>query len=396
MSGKTEKIPLKMALLTPVFVGSGKSAVFGQDVEIIENRAVFYSFDKILERAAGDRIGLEKISEKLKNGGSIFEMVSGNVLKESELYTINAEKPIAYSNEILTFVKDARNIPFIPATSLKGSLRTLLMWYYLEEHPKIKRQLEEKIEKISNIRDKRRRSRELRNIKDPQNEVFGKDAQQDILKAVRVDDAYGSVKNLSVNTVKVFDVTNDGKHAGFKSLGRNARLESIDRATPILVEAMKPGTELKTAIHIDKFFLEESVLQNKDWFKKNVFDNTYRNLCKISYEYALKKIKKDGRFLLNYRGQLPSIDLVLKRLANLIDIVEKDKNAIYLQTAWGIGWKGMTGDYLDDRLAPVLADLIANRSAKIFPKTRRFATRIVNGKEMAAYPFGWIKLKMEG
>ncbi len=393
---KTEKIPLKISLLAPIFVGSGNRAILGQDVKINGATAIFYSFNKILEQIADDRRTLEKISEKLKNGESISDMVSEDMLKNSELYTVNVKKPFASSREILTFVKDARNIPYIPATSLKGSLRTLLMRHYLEERPKVKRELEEKIEKAAKMQDKRQRRSAFKDIKDPQKEVFGKDAQQDILKAVRVDDAYGAIENLSVNTVKVFDISNDGENAGFrKSLGRNARLENIESATPILVEAMKTGTELKTAIYLDEFFLENSKMKNKEWFKKNVFNDTYSNLCKISSEYALKEILKEGKFLYKYAKKLSTLNPAVNMLDSLIDAIEKDKNAIYLQTAWGIGWKGMTGDYLSERIAPALSNLIANRHADIFPKTRRFATRIVNGKETAAYPFGWIKLKRE-
>lgn len=378
------KIPLTLTILSPVHIGSGNKAIVGQDVIIKENKAIFLSFDRIIQYYANDRRKIAEISDALSRGENVLRTIPNANLSKFVLYKIPFENNNVYVREISTFIKDAHGLPYIPATSLKGSLRTLILQEYLNTHTD---KLEDFIAKYRE--NKRYRKTKIESL------LFGSDAKKDLFKAVRIDDAYLSIKDISIKIVKVFDISNDGSRAGFRrSRGRSSDLVEISSATPIVVEAVRIFTKLKTALYIDKFTLEKSRLDgDKDWLIGKVFSNTYENLCNISKRYALREIKEEKNFLAKYGKNLKDVSYVTNYFDKLKEIVEKDNEAIYLRTGWGIGWKGMTGDYLSNHTVKNLH--ISKRDAVVFPKTRRFATIMHDGKEYALYPFGWTKLKKE-
>lgn len=379
------KIPLTLTILSPVHIGSGEKATVGQDLMISQNKAVFLSFDKIIQQYANDKMKIEEIADALSRGENALKTIPPQILSNFILYEIPLENSNTYMREISTFIKDANGLPYIPATSLKGSLRTLVLQEYLNTH-------KDKIKQFVNDSKKN---------KDIENYVFGADAKEDPFKAVRIDDIYLSIKDLSIKVAKVFDISNDGRIAGFRKSGKSTEITDISSATPIVVEAVETSYPLKTTLYIDKFEIKESDPNKKfkldeNWFKSNLFSNTYDNLCKISKLYALKEIDEERKFLDQYGKNIKNlneISYVIEYYNKLKEMIEKDGEAIYLRTGWGIGWKGMTGDYLSFEDVKKLN--IPKRDAVVFPKTRRFATKIQNGKEYAMNPFGWIKLRKE-
>ena len=129
----------------------------------------------------------------------------------------------------------------------------------------------------------------------------------------------------------------------------------------------------------------------------NLLSNPYKNLSEISVEYAKREIDREVDFLNKFVKECKDLKAVIGVLKKLKSKIEKDPEAIYLRIAWGIGWRGMTGDYMDDGTIRALLNskiIKQGRSkATIFPKTRRFVVLLIDGKEYPCFPFGWIKLK---
>lgn len=393
------KIPLKVTLLTPLHIGSGRELIVGQDVLIRNGEVIVLSFDRILKEFSHNKILLEKLSGIVANrvNMSINEVISETKISRFVEYKLPVKKTFDKIRRIKEFIKDAHLKPYIPGTTIKGGVRTLIFQKYIREHPRVfDEHLKNGLNKLSKLENRRERDYLKAKIKNFEKEVFGKDAKIDPLKSFSVSDAYLEIKDLKVYTSKVFDISNDGERCGWrKSKGRESELTGISEATPIFVEALNGGSTSHTEIFVDEFYLKRCKFN--EWFV-NLLSNPYKNLSKISVEYAKREIDREVDFLSKFVKGCKELKAVIEILnKKLKKEIEKDPEAIYLRIAWGIGWKGMTGDYLDEGTIRALLNskiIKQGRSkATIFPKTRRFAMLLIDGKEYPCFPFGWIKLK---
>ncbi|RKX92101.1 MAG: type III-A CRISPR-associated RAMP protein Csm5 [Spirochaetes bacterium] len=386
------KIPLKVTLLTPLHIGSGRELIVGQDVLIRNGEAVVLSFDEILKNYYHNMSFIGRISNVIANRGSLSEIMSERDILKFVKYKVSVKKKnFTRARKIKEFIKDAHLNPYIPGTSIKGGIRTLIFQKYVRDNPKVFKGFKDEISKFVKTRNKNSE----KDIKNFEKEVFGKDAKIDPLKSFSVSDAYLEIKDLKVYTSKIFDISNDGERCGWrKSKGRESELTGISEATPIFVEAIKDGSTSHTEIYIDSFYLNKVGFDK--WFV-NLLSNPYKNLSEISVEYAKREIDREVDFLNKFVKECKDLKAVIGVLKKLKSKIEKDPEAIYLRIAWGIGWRGMTGDYMDDGTIRALLNskiIKQGRSkATIFPKTRRFVVLLIDGKEYPCFPFGWIKLK---
>jgi len=386
------KIPLKVTLLTPLHIGSGRELIVGQDVLIRNGEAVVLSFDEILKNYYHNMSFIGRISNVIANRGSLSEIMSERDILKFVKYKVSVKKKnFTRARKIKEFIKDVHLNPYIPGTSIKGGIRTLIFQKYVRDNPKVFKGFKDEISKFVKTRNKNSE----KDIKNFEKEVFGKDAKIDPLKSFSVSDAYLEIKDLKVYTSKIFDISNDGERCGWrKSKGRESELTGISEATPIFVEALSGGSTSHTEIFVDEFYLKRCKF--KDWFV-NLLSNPYKNLSEISVEYAKREIDREVDFLNKFVKECKDLKAVIGVLKKLKSKIEKDPEAIYLRIAWGIGWRGMTGDYMDDGTIRALLNskiIKQGRSkATIFPKTRRFVVLLIDGKEYPCFPFGWIKLK---
>ena len=386
------KIPLKITLLTPLHIGSGKELVVGQDMLIKNSKALIFSFDKILQEFSHDKMILGRLSKIIADRKSIDEVIPENQILKFVKYRVSLRKSLAPPSSVKEFIKDIYLKPYIPGTSIKGGIRTLIFQRYVRDNPKVFTNFKKEISRFIQTGNKSNK----KDIENFEKEVFGKDAKMDPLKSLSVNDAYLEIKDLNVYTSKVFDISNDGEKCGWrKSKGRDSEIGEISNATPIFLEAIKDGSTGNAEIYIDNFYLNK-VGFNK-WFV-DLFSNPYKNLSEISVEYSLKEIDKEVDFLSKFVKECKELRAVVGFLnKKLKKEIENDPEAIYLRIAWGIGWKGMTGDYMDEgTVRALLNSKIIKQGrlrATIFPKTRRFVVLLIDGKEYPCFPFGWIKLK---
>ncbi len=391
MDGINEIIPIKVTVLSPIHIGSGKTANIEMETLEKENGIIaFLSLDKLLEEVASNKRLLYELSRKIagESREPLEKIIPANILKKSEIYTVKDRRSSRYSRDLKTFIRDARNVPFIPGSSLKGALRTLVFSAYLKEHEELLNA--GKFE--SNRRDRRKSNY------NPEEKVFGKDAQKDPMKILKTEDIYFGNENISLRTVKMFDLSNDGTRCGFKKMGRNGELTSTSSATPINVEALNEKTVLNGEIAIDKYYANKTLNGNSsidaEWFG-TLFKDFFQILSVSSKYESLEYIESELEFFKKY-GSNCDVRNVIDFYENLKSEVEKSKNTIYLKMAWGIGWKGMTGNvYHNGLLSKIVSgkNLSRGRNAVVFPKTRRLFTERGPHIEFAVYPAGWLKIE---
>ncbi len=388
---KSIKIALTMEFLTPLHIGSGKTLRFGQDVFRSKDGDLFViSFDKLLEELSTDRHLFAQITDALSRGEGVERLIPEERLKKYEIYKLE-NVSTAYAIDVSGFIKDAHNRPFVPASSIKGGLRTLILRAFLMDHPEFVKRFE------NYLRGGRVDKKQINNFEE---DIFGRNAQKDLLKALRVVDAY--FDGLVLATVKVLDLSNDGSQCGWrKAAGQEGRLESIDRATPINVE-VGFASSVQAELYIDTFFVERFTtnlfkVTKPKWFTA-LFNDFYRKLADYSKKFALYDIDYEIDFLNEYASRCNITD-VIKKYKALKEQV-KSEDGIFMHIAWGIDWRGMGGSILSDESALTLAHSLGldrHKNADIFPKTRRYITINLDKKgERAKFPLGWVRLSKGG
>ena len=396
---KSIKIPLTMEFLTPLHIGSGKTLRFGQDVFRSKDGDLFViSFDRLLEEFSKDKRLFAQITDALSRGEGVERLIPKERLEKFKVYEL-VDVSTAYATDVSGFIKDAYSRPFVPASSIKGGLRTLIFRAFLTDHPEFVKKFEDSLPR-GRIREEDRKRIKQRALSFEE-DIFGKNAQKDPLKALRVVDAYFN-GFLFLATVKVLDLSNDGTQCGWRrAAGQEGRLESIDRATPISIEVGFSSTA-QVELYIDTFFVERFTtnsfkVSKPDWFTA-LFNDFYEKLADYSKKFALYDIDYEVQFLENYAK-----DCNLEKVKEQYDDLRKrvrSEDGIFMHIAWGIGWRGMGGSILSDESALTLAHSLGldrHKNADIFPKTRRYIT--VNSKEegeQAKFPLGWVKFSKGG
>ncbi len=375
-----QSFKVEIEIITPLHVGSGNKLIMDQDYFVEDSIVRVVTLDNLLKRFSNDREALSRIGSKLARGESLRE--DYNRVKDSidVKYSLRNEEGVT-AKEIVEQYKLPDFKPAIPGSSLKGAIRTVLLHYVLKENGRLKDII---------LRDKPNKKDTASNI------VFGEDAHFDPMRALITDDFVTSLDCLSLVKVKVFDAKFDGSY-GWKSFTSRCIEERISDATPIIIEAIKPGSKLQGTIAIDTFVLSKLKEKNRLGLFYEPFSDFYGEFLRIANEYSSNVAEREIAFLKPF-NRFGELDRVLRFLDQLSKFASKEKDMIYLRLAWGIGWKGMTGDYLSEEEIEKIKEIfhLGRSGSKTFPKTRKFVTHLKNGREIPLYPAGWIRMRRIG
>lgn len=301
---------LGIQVLTPVHIGTGN--VLQQD------------FDFVVRGGQTLRIHEERFVEWVAARGEAFARLSQGVPPGKLLESILSSQPelVRYAlpgapkgtQEIRECIKDATDHPYLPASSLKGALRTVLLWHFWNK---------EKLS-LAGLRVERAKFA----AQPLERRVFGEKPQEDLLKALRLADSSPAPK---------------------EALGL-ANVRCVSKATkdgiPLALEVIKPKTVLHVEGHIDETafrpwgswairrdnknpFLPEEKRAALRW---DVLAQAAREKAKRRLEYDLRwveEVKIDPK---------PWKDLML-----LIQRAERGElQGFPLQVGFGTGWLGTT------------------------------------------------------
>lgn len=273
---------------------------------------------------------------------------------------------------------------YIPGSSIKGAIRTALMWSFLNEGDNVNVLFDELYHWI-----RKRGKIDLKKIDDRiSQEVFGNDAHHDIFRALRISDTgVIDLKHLEVSEIKIVGNPQD---------------------IPVYVENLKTGTEATFDLYLDKDLLntEKKELNFKKYNLREYMN--VRGICKACNAFSKKVVEGHLRYVWGRYDCESTID----KFGMLRSEIERcDDNEAVVHIGWGGGWCSTTIGLLVEKHQKFTTSLQGNvrnwrlrddtlrykfglgknpqtkRYASRFPKTRRVT---IEGK-----PLGWAKIMVE-
>ena len=368
--------------LSPLHIGTGTSLL--EKVDWIQSGNWVYVADQnrlletVLERAQAERGGNEMAVIQALTGMTLSDLRSAGWLARDDFqadsplfrYRLRGEPAM---NQIAEQIKDVYGQPYLPGSSLKGALRTVLA---VTGASKLKTDLR---------RPGRSRSWAAQPI---ERDIFGRDPNHDLLRALQVSDsAPVEAKQLRLERVNVFPT------AGRTSYGRSRGLD-LD------VEALRKGTMLQATIKIDGTLFGDDtplgrMVESELRFGKR--RSWLFNLPKWAKKWAGRRLVEEADFFGKKQGG-KAVAAFYGQLAVIWDRMQE--NEFLLQVGWGTGWPSKTFGHLLQRDAKDFERLVRDyrlspqdrgrKTGDPFPKSRKLVRR----GDSPTQPLGWVKVTL--
>ncbi|HID71427.1 MAG TPA: type III-A CRISPR-associated RAMP protein Csm5, partial [Thermoplasmata archaeon] len=167
--------------VTPLHVGSGSTYPLATEAVVDQNRLRRVSISKLSDLSENDRRKLERALKKLERASELKNREASRAVKEAsravkEIGEVLKEGEFRYEAELkfkidpvrmggdkirLTEIRECikmADVPFIPGSSIKGAIRTALLWKYARENrDELHEYLGGKVEEIRRKMEKIRR-----------------------------------------------------------------------------------------------------------------------------------------------------------------------------------------------------------------------------------------------
>jgi len=372
-----EKITCSLEVLTPVHIGSGVKLTEG--IDFIKNN---YSVHIVPQAELMEY--LESNPDEMEN------FIKGNYMltalkeiPEGRKYNIS----IGPTKEINEFERNGLGNPYIPGSSLKGAIRTILLNKRFNELSKNEK--ENLLEKVSNSKSKKEFASEpiLK-------ELFGNDSNHNLMRVLEIFDV--EFNELDLSKVLILSLTDqNGTSYGWKQLSKRQNTDDPESASQIICETLLVGSKGYFSISLNKFLFENPEAKNELKFNEETLKD-FKNLVKVINDYSKQKLEEEIKFFENLTSpkKLQTLVIELNKILKTFNNLSNEE--FVLRISWGSGWKGMTGDYLDNKWLSFFRNKygknkgMGNPGFPIFPKTRR----IVFENDEPKYITGWIRVKL--
>ncbi len=358
-----------------------------------------------LARLKAERSSLETESttvvvppELLQNSG-IGDLLKTGLLTVDDLRTVPGLLRYSYSgrpevksgqSEILACVKDPVDRLYLPGSTLKGALRTVLAWALAPERAA------QVLAQFADAEDKRKAAAAIeRNIfygRKQSNDKFyerkqrhdkrvSHDLLRDVMRTVHLSDSQPVCQNPLLAQVRVFP-----------------------RGSPMTVEAVPDGVTFTAVLQIEQYpftgQIARSVIDFGDWAQQL----QPARLAELGRQRARVLIEGEQ----TYFRQHPEAAAITRFYADLAERLAglEETNAFLLPIGWGAGWRSKTLDNLlrEGNRETIFVQAVHRYNLKLhrqrsqrfqagdrFPDTRKLVMR--NGQPWL--PLGWVCLTIE-
>lgn len=346
-----------LTLLTPLHIGSGDSLWEDFDFVTVGDETVVLDKEKVWRAALFD--------EQNALNRTLLHQPPGNLVSPEDL---RPESPFVryrmqgtpHGAEVRAQLKDVHGRPYLPGSTLKGALRTVMLWEKIRTE-----QIKVRPDSLGRNRNWAAQSLEKA--------AFGRDPQHDLLRALRVTDSAGASRE-SLRLVRAYAF----------GPGRGPDATQI----PINVEAVIDGTTFTTEVTVDRYALEQ-LTGNPDI-------DLAGKLPEIARQWAKAQLTHEAEVYRSRGWQIPrQVNRILQQT------MAKWEDVFLLQLGWGTGWTTKT---IGPLLSKSLQDQIVGRyglsrgkhhPGDEFPKSRRMSGEPGPRGPRPALPFGWVLVKME-
>jgi CRISPR-associated protein Csm5 len=372
MSEVHTKLALEIEVLSPLHIGSGSNLMLGYDLVAHGGRTYRVNEDVLLENVLlKDEEGKAPELNKILMGRPASELLEEGDFEESPeglfRYVLDGS-PSKKEGEVVEQIKDVYGRLYLPGSSLKGALRTVMMWGIYKEQ-----------ERKPNLD---RLGRGARWAAQPlERELFGRNPNYDWLRALHVGDSAPTVADgrLALRTVRVYPTSARG------GPGLDVDVEAIER-----------GTVFDAQITLENYGFEGAGAARLRWQGKRRW---IKRLPQLGLEYTRQRLLTEAKYYKEEGGPSRAMrfyDGLINRLLKL------PKDTLLLQVGWGTGWESKTlGSSMlrqDDRqFEKLLRDyrMTKQRNRQVgapFPISRNLA--VVGGHP--ALPMGWLEVRFDG
>lgn len=366
-----EKIPCSIEVLTPVHIGSGVKLVEGIDFMKTDYSVHILSQAELMKHLEDNPDEMERFIDGKYKLDKLRRTPAGRK------FNVNTKG----LREILEFERNGNGKPYIPGSSIKGAIRTILLKKRFDELS-----LNEQNELLSEVINPRKEWASEPVVK----KLLGDDSNKNIMRILEVFDS--NFENVDLDKILILTLRNPiGSSYGWKKMGSDIpSQDDPNNATPIFAETLPKGSYGQLALSLHYFLFENSTAQSILKFnEKALFDR--KSFVSTINNYSKEKLEKEKKFFekLNNSKKITSVINGIENLLNNIKNLSNDE--FILRISWGSGWKGMTGDYLDEEwLNEFRRKYRLGRQNFQFPKTRR----IIFEDNEPKYLTGWVKVSL--
>jgi len=372
MSKLHTKLALEVEVLSPLHIDSGRVLRLDYDLVAHDGRTYRVDEDTLLERSLlkAEEAGAEEVNRLLmgRPAAELLEEADFEDPQAGPFRYVLEGTPGKREGEVGEQVKDVYGRLYLPGSSLKGALRTILAWGIYE------------VEKRKPRLDRLGRSRSWA-AQPLERDLFGHNPNTDWLRALQVGDSepLPASDYLTLRTVRVYPTAGSGG-------------PGLD----VDVEAVRQGTVFRTRITVEDYGFASPQAAALGWRGKRRW---IKQLPLLGKRHAQQRLLAETAYFKGHGGPpgaLRFYDGLVKRLLDL------PNNALLLQVGWGAGWESKTlgSDMLrqDDRqfehlLATYRMTKERNRRpGDPFPRSRHLA--LVGGRP--TLPMGWVEVRIEG
>ena len=354
---------MELRTLTPVHVGSGNKLTSTADFVVAGNRVIVVHFERIIANLPRDV--------------PYSEILSGGVGEVLSKYRLNAEDFKRYEMELFgqrrrisaisEHIKQG-NKPYIPGSSVKGAIRTAVLWYFLRDNREIlHRTLGNLLQKASRMYGSRKKELKKQADDEIQCEIFGKTPHEDIFRALKVSDS-SNFRRLQCISVSVLNAP---------------------RLPPMFVEGIPAGETASLDISLDECLMKENM---KKWSGK-VRELEFEEVQEQVNEFSKEMLSAIERRFSSLSNRTRNCIRMLRR-----EVKEAEESGgMVLNIGWGGGFLSKTlgrlllHEEMFERLRQSLGIGRSPRTRRIsenFPKTLRVTER--------GDLLGWVKLQEMG
>lgn len=261
----------------PVFIGNGKKigkkeyafSPWKKQISVLDPSKLS---DLLSKKNLISKYGAFMLGSSREDVGKwlINNQVSEEEYMPCVRYHLDCQDAVIDTNSKLTvleFVKDAYGLPYVPGSSIKGMLRTVLLAYDIRKHSQKYKELKENIE--TNIRSNRGKRRNI--CKRESGEIES--------CCFRTLERPGTRKHDAVNDQMAGIIVSDSEPLSVDDLVLCQRVElhtdGKERKLNMLREMLRPGTKIRFQVTIDASICdmtEKDINQAVSYFGKNYFE----------------------------------------------------------------------------------------------------------------------------
>lgn len=354
-----EKIPCTLEVLSPVHIGSGIKLAKG--------------FNFISEGGTTKIVPQSEIEEYLRNNPEEIQNFDRPDYRPLEiLKKINKYRCYnIYCNvsDILEFIRDAKGNPFIPGSSVKGSLRTSIISNKINS---LNENEKSSLLGKTDFRGQKFAAKEIEKI------IFGEDSNKNVMRLFNIFDIFFYNKDIDLYKINVISLKDtQGTDFLWKVMRRNQNNTSNhSQATSIYSEMLQPGSKANFSFKIDKFLFDNSKADSELKLKNYINSILIENLINDINDYTLRLLKSEIDFFtkLNSSNNLDKVVKSLNKMkTDLENIIFKKEQSVIMRISWGSGWKFMTGDFIPEEILVNIKSRLrlGKNNFNFFPKSRK-------------------------